>query len=106
MQKERFHVQQNRRGPGCRHHAVGPDAHRRHDRKLRRHDRGRDAGQAGIKAVKKHRAHRYVVRHGTRTMKVLRHGKVTYVKVKARHHAMHAKKPVRQGTNGNKARAG
>ena len=52
----------------------------------------------GIKAVKKHRRH-VVVRHGKRYVKVIRHGKAVYLKVKPRHHyAVHGKKPVRHGT--------
>ena len=64
-----------------------------------------------VKAVKKHRSHaRHMARHGTRYVKIVRHGKVTFVKVKAgRHHVQHAnkpgKQPVQQGTAGNKPRA-
>ena len=51
----------------------------------------------GVKAVKKHR--HVVVRHGQRYVKVIRHGKTVYLKVKPRrHYAVHGKKPVRHGT--------
>ena len=46
------------------------------------------------------KTHRHVVvRHGKRYVKVIRHGKAVYLKVKPRgHHAIHGKKLVRQGT--------
>ena len=52
----------------------------------------------GVKAVKKHHRH-VVVRHGKRYVKVIRHGKAVYLKVKPRrHYAVHGKKPARHGT--------
>jgi hypothetical protein len=57
----------------------------------------------GTKAVKQQRKHvRYVVRHGVRYMKVVRHGKVAWVKVRATHHAKHVKKVIRQAPKPNK----
>jgi CubicO group peptidase (beta-lactamase class C family) len=59
----------------------------------------------GIKAVKKHRKHvRHAARHGAKYVKVVRNGKVVYVKARSAKHSMkHVKRPMKQGTH--KARA-
>ena len=69
----------------------------------------------GIKTVKSHRKHaRVVVRHGVRYMKIVRHGKVTWVRMKAtrhhgshvRHHGSHVKHVKRTNTPAKPAKPG
>jgi hypothetical protein len=50
--------------------------------------------KTSVKTVKAHRQHaRIVVRHGVRYMKVVRHGKIAWVKVRtAKHSVKHVKK--------------
>jgi hypothetical protein len=58
------------------------------------------AAKGSVKAAKTHRKHaRIVVRHGVRTMKVVRNGKTAWVKVRtAKHHGKHVKKVIRHST--------
>jgi hypothetical protein len=58
------------------------------------------ATKASVKTVKAQRKHaRIVVRHGVRYMKVVRHGKIAWVKVRTgKHHIKHVKKTIRPAT--------
>ena len=57
------------------------------------------AVKTSVKTVKAHRKHaRIVVRHGVRYMKVVRHGKVAWVKVRTASHSVKHVKKIRPNT--------